>query len=90
VEKNWSERFEKAQPRQRTWRVFLGAFILIAKIGHIVSSEGGIVQRLDLWPLDNSEAIGYDFASVGLWILAAWLIASGVRSRKVELPPETK
>ena len=81
MEKDWSERFERTQAKPRIGRVVLGAFILIARVGHILMIPGGFAQRLDLWPPNNGEAVGYDLAGLTMWILAVWLIVSGLKPR---------
>jgi hypothetical protein len=48
------------------------------------------MARFDLWPPVNAEAIGYDLASTLLWLLAIWLIVTGMQPRKVTLPPDPK
>jgi hypothetical protein len=88
--KDWNDRFERAQVKPRTWRVVVGALILFSKVGHFVTTQGDIMKRLDLWAPVNSEALGYDVASSLMWLLAIWLIASGLQPRQVQLPPEPK
>ena len=91
--KDWSERFERAQGKQRPVRVWIGVLILIAKgwsiFGDTRKSSPGVLGCLDLYPPTNAEAVGYDMGSIGLWPLAVWLIVSGVRTRRPKIPAET-
>ena len=91
-EKNWTERFETAQQKPKTWRVAVGLIILLVKVSSIIQphTSNDVLGRLDLYPSTNAEALGYDLASTLLWLAAVWLIVSGLQSRKVVLPSGPK
>jgi hypothetical protein len=92
--KDWTQRFEKAEQKPRVGRLVFGILILLSKASHFIAvnpdQPKGIMGLLDLWPPTNAEAIGYDLGSTLLWLVALWLIVTGVQPKAVTLPPEPK
>jgi hypothetical protein len=81
-DKDWNERFGRAQSKPPHWRIAVGALLIVGKIGQFFSSGGtGILQSPN-----PSERAGAWFGDILLFAGAAWLIYSGFRSTRVKIP----
>jgi hypothetical protein len=79
IEKDWNERFERAQSKPRYWRIAVGAFLIVGKIGQFfMSGTTGLLQSPD-----PSERAGAWFGDVLLVAAAVWLIYSGSKPARV-------
>jgi hypothetical protein len=86
IEKNWDERFERAQSKPRDWRVALGAVPTMGKIGQFFMSGG-----TDLLQSPNTaERTGAWFGDALVFVLAAWLIYFGVQASESKNPRRLK
>ena len=84
-DKNWNERFEKAQAKPGGARIFLGVVIIFFKVILKLAMLGPSLGPPDL----RGQSI-FDLVGVSLWFLGFGLIVSAFLSGKVTLPPEPR
>jgi len=83
-EKDWNERFERAQSKPRPWRIAVGIVLPAGKVGQFFMSGGtGFLQSPD-----PAERAGAYFGDALLFAGAVWLIYSGFRQTRVKLPKD--
>jgi len=80
-EKDWNERFERAEAKPPYWRVFIGAILIVGRIGQFVSPGDNLIQ-----PTDTAARLGSYFGSAVVLAGASWLIYSGFKPRRVKIP----
>jgi len=81
IEKDWSERFERAQAKPRHWRIVLGIILIALKVGQLFANgEHGLLQSPNLY-----ERAGAYFGDLFLFVLAGWLIYTGFKPARVKI-----
>ena len=84
-DKDWSERFTRAQAKPGGVRIFVGVVIVFFKVIFKLA-----MLSPSLGPPDLRGHSVFDLVGVSLWFLGFGLIVSGLLSRKVTLPHEPR
>jgi hypothetical protein len=83
VDKDWNERFERAQRKPRHWRIAVGVLL----IG--IEAKNHLAPDPNLLAADNpSQQLGMNVAAVLIVALSCWLIYSGFKPKKVSIPKD--
>jgi hypothetical protein len=82
-DKDWSERFVRAQTKPGAARIFVGVVIIFFKVIFKLTMLGP-----SLGPPDLRGHSVFDLAGMLLWFVGFGLIVSGLLARKVRVAPE--
>ena len=83
MEKDWNERFERGHNKSRHWRIIVGVLLIASQVKHYIFPASN-----EPVPVNFYQQIGFYMGSVGMFALSCWLIYSGFKPKKINIPPD--